>query len=271
MGLGPHQCDLPGALHALPAAPRAILKRPKRSQGVWCFCRRRRDGRARVAGRPVARRAREPRQPACFVVNCNLQRLDGPVRRQRQRGRRNSNRPVRRRRLERHQAALWSSDWDRALRPRPRQRADRETPARRRSTASSRNTPSTKDGALQPRGQFFNKYPELQALVAGHVATPTSTACAAGGHDPVKIYAAFARGRMNHTGPAHRHPRPDEEGLRAWAIGAQGKHDDAPAEEAGQTKRSSNLPRPLLRCRSADEQVDEDRIPSASPNPTARR
>ena len=77
MGLGPLNAVVPGALQPLPAAPRA--RRHERGQGV-VLRRRRRDGRARGDGRARRSRAREQLDNLIFVVNCNLQRLDGPVR-----------------------------------------------------------------------------------------------------------------------------------------------------------------------------------------------
>jgi pyruvate dehydrogenase E1 component len=53
-------------------------RRSRRPQGLGVHGRRR-DGRAGVDGRDLARRAREL-DNLVFVVNCNLQRLDGPVR-----------------------------------------------------------------------------------------------------------------------------------------------------------------------------------------------
>ena len=60
MGLGPHPGDLPGAVPALPARPRARQHRGAQGLGVHG---RRRDGRARVAGRHRPGAARGARQP----------------------------------------------------------------------------------------------------------------------------------------------------------------------------------------------------------------
>ena len=59
-GPRPAHGDLPGALHEVPAGPRHRRHRGPQGVGVP---RRRRDGRARVAGRDLARRPRAPRQP----------------------------------------------------------------------------------------------------------------------------------------------------------------------------------------------------------------
>ena len=75
-GPGSDDGDLPGALHALPGAPRAGEALGPEGLGV---SRRRRDGRAGVDGRAHHAGARRL-DNLIFVINCNLQRLDGPVR-----------------------------------------------------------------------------------------------------------------------------------------------------------------------------------------------
>jgi pyruvate dehydrogenase E1 component len=76
MGLGPLDGDLPGALPEVPARTRH--RRHLQTQGLGVL-RRRRDGRARILG-AIGLAAREKLDNLIFVVNCNLQRLDGPVR-----------------------------------------------------------------------------------------------------------------------------------------------------------------------------------------------
>jgi pyruvate dehydrogenase E1 component len=77
MGLGPLHGHLPGALHALPAGPRH--RRHGEGRKVWCFIG---DGEMDEpeTWREIAMAAREKLDNLIFVVNCNLQRLDGPVR-----------------------------------------------------------------------------------------------------------------------------------------------------------------------------------------------
>ena len=96
-----HDGDLPGALRALPRAPRH--RAAERSQGL-VLPRRRRDGRARIAGRDHDARAREARQPG---VRDQLQ----PAAARRARARQRQDHPgargrVPRRGLERHQGDL---------------------------------------------------------------------------------------------------------------------------------------------------------------------
>jgi pyruvate dehydrogenase E1 component len=135
-----------------------------------------------LAGLSVA--ARERLDNLIFVVNCNLQRLDGPVR---------GNGSIVQE-LERLYAGigwnviklLWGSDWD-------------ELFARDASGVILKRLEETVDGELQSlaandaafnRKHFFSKHPDLEALVS-HMSDAQVDRLTRGGHDPIKIYAAF--------------------------------------------------------------------------------
>jgi pyruvate dehydrogenase E1 component len=129
--------------------------------------------------------AREGLDNLTFVVNCNLQRLDGPVR---------GNGQI----VQELEAlftgagwnvikVLWGSDWDALL-------------ARDRGHALLRRFASTVDGEYQTLGakdgaynvaHFFEQDPEVRALVA-HLSEAEVDALRRGGHDPRKLHAAFA-------------------------------------------------------------------------------
>jgi pyruvate dehydrogenase E1 component len=143
-----------------------------------------------IAGLSLA--AREGLDNLIFVVNCNLQRLDGPVR---------GNGSIIQE-LEGLFAGagwnvikvLWGSDWDPLF-------------ARDRENIILRRLHETVDGEFQKyaatdgrfnRENFFNKYPELQKLVA-HLSDEDIDRLKRGGHDPVKIYAAY-HAAVNHQG-----------------------------------------------------------------------
>jgi pyruvate dehydrogenase E1 component len=167
---------------------RALLTTAGRK--VWCFVG---DGEMdepeSLAGLSLA--AREGLDNLIFVVNCNLQRLDGPVR---------GNGSVIQE-LEGLFAGagwnviklLWGSDWDPLF-------------ARDHDEVILRRLHETVDGEFQKyaatdgrfnREHFFNKYPELQALVAD-MTDEDIDRLRRGGHDPVKIFAAY------HTAARHR-------------------------------------------------------------------
>jgi pyruvate dehydrogenase E1 component len=77
MGLGPLHGDLPGALHEVPAASRADAETDDRK--VWAFMGDGEMDEPESLG-AIGLAARERLDNLVFVVNCNLQRLDGPVR-----------------------------------------------------------------------------------------------------------------------------------------------------------------------------------------------
>ncbi len=139
----------------------------------------------------LALAAREGLDNLVFVVNCNLQRLDGPVR---------GNGSIIQE-LEGLFAGagwnviklLWGSDWD-SLFARDTQmlllRAFHET------VDGEFQTLSATDGRFN-REHFFAKFPELQQLVA-HLSDEDIDRLRRGGHDPVKIHAAY------HAAAQHR-------------------------------------------------------------------
>lgn len=130
--------------------------------------------------------AREGLDNCIFVINCNLQRLDGPVR--------GNGRIVDE--LESLFAGagwnvvkcLWGSDWDSLL---ARDHGHAIALAFAQTVDGEFQTLSANDGAFNRR-HFFSRTPELQALVA-HLGDDDIDRLRRGGHDPVKIHAAFAR------------------------------------------------------------------------------
>src|SRR5689334_7419217 len=168
---------------------RAILETAGRK--VWSFVG---DGEMdepeSLAGLSLA--ARENLDNLIFVVNCNLQRLDGPVR---------GNGSIIQE-LEGLFAGagwnvikvLWGSDWDTLF-------------ARDHDNIIIKRLHETVDGEFQKyaatdgrfnRENFFNKYPELQAIVA-HLSDEDIDRLRRGGHDPFKIYAAY-HAAVHHQG-----------------------------------------------------------------------
>jgi pyruvate dehydrogenase E1 component len=142
-----------------------------------------------LAGLSLA--AREGLDNLILVINCNLQRLDGPVR---------GNGSIIQE-LEGLFAGagwnviklLWGSDWDPLFARDTRMlllRAFHET------VDGEFQTLSATDGRFN-REHFFNKYPELAQLTA-HLSDDDIDRLRRGGHDPAKIYAAY------HAASRHR-------------------------------------------------------------------
>ncbi|MDR2333529.1 MAG: pyruvate dehydrogenase (acetyl-transferring), homodimeric type [Burkholderiaceae bacterium] len=121
-----------------------------------------------------------------FVVNCNLQRLDGPVR---------GNSKIVQELEGTFRAAgwnvikvLWGSGWDDLL------RRDTTGLLRQRMMEcvdGEYQTFKSQSGAYV-REHFFGKYPQLLELVA-HLSDDEIWALTRGGHDPEKVYAAYAQ------------------------------------------------------------------------------
>ena len=141
--------------------------------------------------------SREKLDNLIFVINCNLQRLDGPVR---------GNGKI----IQELEAAfrgagwnvikvIWGGDWD-ALLARDTTGLLHEAHGRSAWTASTR--PSKPRAALTSAKNFFGKYPELLELVA-HMSDEQLFKLRRGGHDPQKVYNAYKRA-VEHQGPAHR-------------------------------------------------------------------
>ena len=76
-GARPDHVDLPGALHALPGESRADPDR--RTRKVWAFLGDGEIDEPESLG-AITLASREKLDNLIFVINCNLQRLDGPVR-----------------------------------------------------------------------------------------------------------------------------------------------------------------------------------------------
>src|SRR3954466_1788458 len=162
--------------------------------------------------------AREGLDNLIFVVNCNLQRLDGPVR---------GNGSIVQE-LEGLFAGagwnvlklLWGSDWDALF-------------ARDHDGVLLKRLHETVDGEFQTyaatdgrfnREHFFNKYPELRELIAG-MSDDDIDRLRRGGHDPVKVYAAY-REALQHKGQPTVILAQTKKGygMGHWGQGKMGTH-----------------------------------------------
>jgi len=134
---------------------------------------------------------RENLDNLCWVVNCNLQRLDGPVRgngkivQELEAGFRGAGWNVIK--------VLWGSYWD------PLLAMDKNGLLQQRMMEvvdGDLQNYKSKDGAYV-REHFFGKYPELKAMVA-KMSDDDIWRLNRGGHDPHKVYAAY-HAAMNHS------------------------------------------------------------------------
>jgi len=188
MGLGPIMAIYQARLMKY-LENRGLMKPGSRK--VWCFCG---DGEMdepeSLGAIDIA--AREKLDNLIFVVNCNLQRLDGPVR--------GNGKIVQE--LEgvfrgggwNVLKVLWGGGWDALL-------------AQDKSGLLIKAFNETVDGEYQAykakggkytREHFFGKYPELLRLVSTMTDQDIGR-LERGGHDPHKVYAAYAAA-SKHTG-----------------------------------------------------------------------
>ncbi|MGQ6475681.1 pyruvate dehydrogenase (acetyl-transferring), homodimeric type [Serratia sp. IR-2025] len=132
----------------------------------------------------IALGGREKLDNLIFVVNCNLQRLDGPVR---------GNGKIIQELEGTFKAAgwqvikvIWGSGWDKLLQ---RDRSGLLMQRMMECVDGDYQTFKSQSGAYV-REHFFGKYPELLALVAD-LSDDEIWALHRGGHDPQKVYAAY--------------------------------------------------------------------------------
>jgi len=136
--------------------------------------------------------SRERLDNLVFVVNCNLQRLDGPVR---------GNGKIIQELEANFRGAgwnvikvVWGSYWDPLL-----VRDSRGLLVKRMEEAVDGDYQAYKaKGGAYTRKYFFGKYPELLEMVA-NMSDEDIWRLNRGGHDPIKVYAAYAAA-MRHTG-----------------------------------------------------------------------
>ena len=138
--------------------------------------------------------SREKLDNLIFVVNCNLQRLDGPVR---------GNKRI----VDELESVfrgagwnvikvVWGCDWDKLF-----ERDHTGLLLKRMEECVDGDYQAFKaKGGAYLRKEFFGKYPELLELVADYTDDQLA-ALHRGGHDAVKIYNAYKRATEHQGGP----------------------------------------------------------------------
>ncbi len=181
MGLGPimaiYQARFLKYLHHRGLADTAARK-------VWAFLGDGETDEPESLG-SIGMAGRERLDNLIFVINCNLQRLDGPVR--------GNGKIIQELEAEFRGAGwniikvIWGSGWDKLI-------------ANDTSGMLLQRMEECVDGEYQDfkskngayvREHFFGKYPETRALVAD-MSDDEVWALTRGGHDPLKVYAAYA-------------------------------------------------------------------------------
>ncbi|MFC4250044.1 pyruvate dehydrogenase (acetyl-transferring), homodimeric type [Sinimarinibacterium flocculans] len=160
---------------------------------VWCFCG---DGEMdepeSLGAIDIA--AREKLDNLVFVVNCNLQRLDGPVR---------GNGKIIQELEGVFRGAgwnvikvIWGALWDALI----AQDGSGKLLQAMNETVDGEYQSYKAKGGRYTREHFFGKYPELERLVST-MSDEDIARLNRGGHDPHKIYAAYAAASRHTGGP----------------------------------------------------------------------
>lgn len=130
--------------------------------------------------------AREKLDNLCYLINCNLQRLDGPVM---------GNGKIIQELEGLFKGAgwnvikvVWGSDWEKLL---AKDTSGKLLQLMNETVDGDYQTYKARDGAYV-REHFFGRYPETAALVAD-MTDEEIFALKRGGHEPAKVFAAFKK------------------------------------------------------------------------------
>lgn len=188
MGLGPIQAIYQARFMRY-LEDRGII--PRTDRKVWAFLGDGETDEPEALG-SISLAARENLDNLIFVINCNLQRLDGPVR---------GNGKI----IQELEAifrgagwhvikVIWGGEWDHLL---ERDETGLLVQRMEEVVDGQYQKYSVESGAFI-RQDFFGKYPELLKLVE-HLSDEELRRLKRGGHDPVKVYAAY-KAAVEHKG-----------------------------------------------------------------------
>ncbi len=208
--------------------------KPKSAAKVWAFLGDGETDEPEALG-AITLPAREKLDNLIFVINCNLQRLDGPVR---------GNGQI----IQELEAmfrgagwnvikVIWGREWDPLL-------------AKDRDGLLVRRMGEIVDGQYQKyavesgayvREHFWGADPRLLEMVK-HLSDDQLKKMSLGGHDPVKVYNAY-KAAVETQGSADRHPRAHHQGL--WPRRGGRRQEHHPPAEEDERRGAARVPHPL--------------------------
>lgn len=216
---------------------------------VWCFCGDGEMSEPESLG-AISLAAREGLDNLIFVINCNLQRLDGPV---------HGNGKI----IQEFEGTfrgagwnvikvIWGSKWDALL------ARDTNNILKQRMEEvldGDYQTYKSKDGAYV-REHFFNT-PELKAMVA-NMSDDEIWALNRGGHDPHKVYAAYHQAVNNANGcPTVILAKT----IKGYGMGASGEGQNVAHQSKKMDVKSLKQFRDRFNIQVTDEQIDSGDLP----------
>ncbi len=190
--------------------------------------------------------SREQLDNLIFVINCNLQRLDGPVR---------GNGKI----IQELEAVfrgagwnvikvVWGSNWDPLIK---KDRAGLLHQRMEEAVDGDYQAYAARGGEFV-REHFFGKYPELKEMVADY-SDEDLFRLKRGGHDPEKVYAAYAAA-VKHTG------RPTvilAKTIKGYGMGESGEGQNITHQQKKMGEESLVQFRDRFNIPISEEQVDE--------------
>ena len=216
---------------------------------VWVFCGDGEMDEPESQG-AISLAAREGLDNLIFVINCNLQRLDGPVR---------GNGKIIQELEGNFRGAgwnvlkvIWGSRWDALL----ARDTDNELKARMDECLDGDyQTYKSKDGAYV-RDHFFNT-PSLKAMVA-NMSDAEIWALNRGGHDPHKVYAAYYEAVNN---PGGRPTVILAKTINGYGMGASGEGQNTAHQAKKMDQDSLKKFRTRFDIPVTDEQIESGDLP----------
>jgi len=217
---------------------------PKSDRKVWCFLGDGEMDEPESMG-AITLPVREGLDNLVFVINCNLQRLDGPVR---------GNGKIIQELESSFRGAgwnvikvLWGSRWD------PLLAKDNNGLLRKRMEEcvdGEYQNYKANDGAYA-REEFFGKYPELKAMVAS-MSDEEIQRLNRGGHDAIKVYAAYAKAMTENGRPTLILAKT----VKGYGMGAAGQAQNTTHQQKKLDKDSLIAFRDRFNIPVTDEQID---------------
>ncbi|EQD30716.1 pyruvate dehydrogenase subunit E1, partial [mine drainage metagenome] len=230
---------------------------PKTDRKIWCFLGDGETDEPESLG-AIGLAGRERLDNLIFVINCNLQRLDGPVR---------GNGKIIQELEGQFRGAgwnvlklIWGSYWDPLL-------------ARDKDGKLKRLMMETVDGEYQAckafggaytREHFFGKHPETKAMVAS-LSDADIWRLNRGGHDPHKVYAAYHAAMQGAGMPTVILAKT----VKGYGMGDAGESQNITHQQKKMDTTAVRAFRDRFNIPIADDKVDE--VPYYHPGPIRPR
>jgi pyruvate dehydrogenase E1 component len=207
--------------------------------------------------------ARERLDNLCWVINCNLQRLDGPVR---------GNGKIIQELESVFRGAgwnvikvIWGSEWDALL--------EADTTGllvkRMEEVVDGEYQKYSVEPGSYIRRHFFGKYPELLPFV-NHLTDEQLQKLTRGGHDPVKVYAAYKAAAEHKGQPTVILAKT----VKGYGLGEAGEGRNITHQQKKLNEKELREFRSRFQVPISDDEIAETpfyRPPSDSPEASCRR